>query len=190
MAAEAGLTLVLGGSRSGKSRWAESLASRSGRPVLYVATAAARPGDAAWSERLAQHRLRRPEHWGCLECGMALSETLQRLQQPHHPQGDHLLLIDSLGTWLAQHLEATAEAWQRIEAELLESLRRQPAPVLLVCEEVGLGVVPATAVGNLFRDRMGALQQRLMEQACASWLVVAGRALDLHALGHPVPNLP
>ena len=70
---------------------------------------------------------------------------------------------------------------------LLSQLRSQRSPVLLVCEEVGLGLVAPTAIGNLFRDRMGELQQRLMSQASGSWLVVAGRALDLHALAQPVP---
>jgi adenosylcobinamide kinase/adenosylcobinamide-phosphate guanylyltransferase len=99
-----------------------------------------------------------------------------------------LLLIDSLGTWVAQHLEADPNAWEEIQTLLLQQLAAYPAPVLLVCEEVGWGVVPPTAVGGLFRDRMGALQQRLMQQAADSWLVVAGRALNLHALGRPVPE--
>ena len=183
-----GLVLVLGGSRSGKSRWAELLAERSGLPVQYLATAAERPDDPAWCERLERHRQRRPGHWGCLETGPDLNGTLLQLQDPADPRRRHLLLIDALGTWLSQHLGDNASAWRQRQEALLAALRCHRAPVLLVCEEVGLGVVPATALGGLFRDRMGELQQRLMAQASGSWLVVAGRAVDLHALGHPVPT--
>ena len=186
--APAGLTLVLGGSRSGKSRWAEDLADRSGRPVLYLATAAARADDPAWTERLERHRIRRPSHWPCLETGPDLTGTLRQLQDPRNPHHADLLLIDALGTWLAQHLEDDASSWLQRQRDLLSALAVHPTPVLLVCEEVGLGVVPATALGGLFRDRMGELLQALMAQATASWLVVAGRALDLHALGQPVPR--
>lgn len=106
---------------------------------------------------------------------------------PITPAG-HLLLIDALGTWLAQHLEADTIRWTALVTALSDQLARQRAPVLLVCEEVGLGLVAPTAIGNLFRDRMGELQQRLMAQASGSWLVVAGRALNLHALGEAVPQ--
>ena len=192
MAADAsaisGLTLVLGGSRSGKSRWAEALADRSGFPVLYLATAAQRPDDPAWCERLERHRHRRPPHWRCRETGPDLASALQHLQDPADPDHGYLVLIDALGTWLAQHLDDHAEAWRARQRELLTTLAALQVPVVLVAEEVGLGVVPATAIGGLFRDRMGELQQALMAQARGSWLVVAGRALDLHTLGQPVPE--
>jgi adenosylcobinamide kinase / adenosylcobinamide-phosphate guanylyltransferase len=194
-----GLVLICGASRSGKSSWAEHLASQSGRSVVYLATSAARPDDRDWTDRLALHRQRRPSHWGLVETGACLSEALAALRgdggstdssdSQHGLSGQGpLLLIDSLGTWLAQHLEAGTEAWETLQQILLQELAAHPGPVLLVCEEVGWGVVPPTAVGGLFRDRMGALQQRLMRQAVDSWLVVAGRALNLHALGQPVPG--
>ena len=197
MAAEAlphsGLVIICGASRSGKSRWAESLASTSAQPVVYLATAASRPDDPGWSQRLDLHRQRRPADWGLIETGAALSGAVASLRDGLERRGDAdrqapLLLIDSLGTWLAHHLEAPTAAWEAIQAELLHELATYTAPVLLVCEEVGWGVVPPTAVGGLFRDRMGSLQQRLMQQAMDSWLVVAGRALNLHALGQPVPG--
>lgn len=188
-----GLVLVCGASRSGKSRWAECLAIAAAKPVVYLATAASRPDDPAWSQRLALHRQRRPAAWGLIETGASLSAALAALQGGPGGTGDAdrqapVLLIDSLGTWLAQHLDSQTPAWEELQSELLHQLATYPAPVLLVCEEVGWGVVPPTAVGGLFRDRMGSLQQRLMQQATDSWLVVAGRALNLHALGQPVPR--
>ena len=98
-----------------------------------------------------------------------------------------LLLIDSLGTWLAHHLDLDESAWHERQDRLLAALDQQRSRVVLVCEEVGWGVVPPTAIGGLFRDRSGSLQQRLMQQATAAWLVVQGRALNLMALGEPVP---
>ena len=186
-----GLVLISGPGRGGKSAWAEHLALHAGCPVVYLATgAAADPGtDPAWSARVDQHQRRRPEGWGSREVGGDLATALRQLRQ-EPPDGEPpLLLIDSLGTWLAWHLEDGAERWQQRCQELLEQLLLHPAPVLLVVEETGWGVVPPTAIGGLFRDRLGALQQLLMAHCSGAWLVVAGRALDLLDLSHPVPTL-
>ncbi len=183
-----GLVVVTGPSRSGKSRWAEHLAETSGRPVLYVATGPDRPGDSSWRLRLQRHRRRRPAGWQTLEAGGELAAELRQL--PGHPRSAEspVLLIDALGTWLAHHLELEAEAWDQRETELLEALQALALPVLLVCEETGWGVVPPTAIGGLFRDRLGRLERRLVARSRQAWLVVQGRALDLLALGLPVPD--
>ena len=184
------LVLVSGPSRGGKSRWAEHLASRSHRPVLYVATGTpVEEGlDASWRERVEAHRRRRPAAWACLETGADLQSALEQRLAPEHPQTGHLLLIDSLGSWLAWHLEDGDDRWRGRCQDLLTVLQRPGAPVLLVVEETGWGVVPPTAVGGLFRDRLGALQQQLMLQASEAWLVVAGRAIDLMHWGQAVPE--
>jgi adenosylcobinamide kinase/adenosylcobinamide-phosphate guanylyltransferase len=96
-------------------------------------------------------------------------------------------LVDSLGTWVAAHLDSAEAAWQHLTAALLAALERCAGPVLLVVEETGWGVVPASAAGGLFRQRLGELQQRLGQHADAAWLVLQGRALDLHRLGLPLP---
>jgi adenosylcobinamide kinase/adenosylcobinamide-phosphate guanylyltransferase len=106
---------------------------------------------------------------------------------PSSAKPGQLLLIDSLGTWLAHHLALGESAWLQRQDRLLTALDQQGSRVVLVCEEVGWGVVPPTAIGGLFRDRSGSLQQRLMQQATAAWLVVQGRALNLMALGEAVP---
>jgi adenosylcobinamide kinase/adenosylcobinamide-phosphate guanylyltransferase len=184
------LVLVSGPSRGGKSRWAEHLASQSERPVLYLATGALpdRTVDPDWWERVDAHRRRRPGLWQCLETGPDLAAALEERLHPDHGQHHHLQLIDSLGSWLAWHLEDDDGAWQRRCDQLVALLQRPGPPVLLVVEETGWGVVPSTAVGGLFRDRLGALQQRLMPHCNAAWLVVSGRALDLLRLGHAVPE--
>jgi adenosylcobinamide kinase/adenosylcobinamide-phosphate guanylyltransferase len=113
--------------------------------------------------------------------------TRRQEEAPTPAPPEKVLLIDSLGTWLAHHLSLDETAWCQRQDRLLTALDQQSSPVVLVCEEVGWGLVPPTAIGGLFRDRSGSLQQRLMQQAAAAWLVVQGRALNLMALGEPVP---
>ncbi|MFZ9752017.1 MAG: bifunctional adenosylcobinamide kinase/adenosylcobinamide-phosphate guanylyltransferase [Cyanobium sp.] len=175
------LTLISGPAGSGKSRWAEHLAQVSGLAVHYLATGPQAAGDPSWQRRLERHRRRRPASWHCLEVGGALQEGLEAL-----PPAD-LALVDSLGTWVAAHLDRSPESWEQLGSALLEQLRRPGGPVLMVVEECGWGVVPATAIGGLFRDRLATLQRRLGDGCAASWLVLQGRALDLHQLGLAVP---
>jgi adenosylcobinamide kinase/adenosylcobinamide-phosphate guanylyltransferase len=179
--ADTQLTLVLGPSRSGKSRWAEHLASRSNLPVAYLATAANDGEDALWQARLDLHRQRRPSAWQTLEVGFALADHLDRLE------ANCLALVDSLGTWVAWGLEQDREQWDLTCTQLIQSVRRCSAPLILVSEQAGWGVVPSTAIGGLFRDRLGSLEQQLMPLAASSWLVVAGRALNLQSHSVAVP---
>nr|WP_254217009.1 bifunctional adenosylcobinamide kinase/adenosylcobinamide-phosphate guanylyltransferase [Synechococcus sp. CCY 9618] len=173
--------MVSGPSRGGKSRWAEHLAVLSGLTVIYLATGPLLPDDHAWQERLRRHRERRPYEWTCREVGGALAAGLGSLQE------GQLGLVDSLGTWVAAHLDREQAEWQRCCQELSEAITACRAPLVIVCEETGWGVVPPTAAGSSFRDRLGALQEHLQHHSDAAWLVLQGRALDLQALGVPVP---
>lgn len=176
------LQLITGPARSGKSRWAEHLARSSGLPVHYLATGPALPDDPLWQARLARHRARRPSSWSCHEVGADLAAALASL-----PPAD-LALVDSLGTWVSWGLELQEAVWsERVDA-LLASLAGRCAPVLLVSEQTGWGVVPPTAVGGRFRDRLGALEEQLSGHCRHVWLVVAGRAMDLLVLSQPVPG--
>jgi len=174
------LVLVNGPSRGGKSRWAEYLLSESGA-VTYVATSARRPDDADWQKRLVLHQERRPAHWTLMECEAELSSALTAVD----PDSD--VLIDSLGGFVAWHLETTDEQWDILVQALLLALSDLKRLCVVVIEETGWGVVPPTAVGGLFRDRLGSLAQLLDRQASRSWLVLQGRAVDLHAFSRPVP---
>jgi len=175
------LTLISGPAGGGKSRWAEHLALSSGRQVVYLATGPLLPLDDSWQRRLERHRRRRPAHWDCREVEGELVRELTTLA------ADEIALVDSLGTWVAAWLESPPEAWQMTSNALLAALAVSAAPLLLVCEEVSWGVVPSTAAGGSFRDRLTNLQQRISRRCDRSWLVLQGRALDLHALGQPVP---
>lgn len=175
-------TLVCGPSRGGKSRWAEHLARTSDLQVHYLVTADDRPDDPSWQERIALHRRRRPQGWRVSHPGDDLVGCLASFEA-----GD-LVLIDALGTWLARHLDRDACSWSSLADALLQALERTPATVVLVAEECGWGVVPPTAIGNLFRDRMGVLLERLHRRCDASWLVLHGRVIDLLALSQPLPE--
>jgi adenosylcobinamide kinase/adenosylcobinamide-phosphate guanylyltransferase len=176
--------MVSGPAASGKSRWAEHLAQRSGKAVVVLATGPDLPEDASWQRRLQRHRQRRPASWRTLEVGADLSAALLSLES------NHLALVDSLGTWVAAHLERDASGWQTQMTTLLTALRQSPATVIVVSEETGWGVVPVTAAGGRFRDRLGELQQQLTPLCEATWLVLQGRAIDLSSLGTLVPAGP
>ncbi len=170
--------LVLGGARSGKSERAELRLA--GEPdVTYVATSAERRDDPEWAARLAAHRARRPTWWRTAET-TDLAGVLATARGA--------LLIDGIGTWLAAVLDdcgawddrglARDELAGRI-AELIGAWRQTSANVVAVSDETGLGVVPATPAGRLFRDELGRLNQALAAESEEAELVVAGRVLPL-----------
>ncbi|KKI99202.1 bifunctional adenosylcobinamide kinase/adenosylcobinamide-phosphate guanylyltransferase [Prochlorothrix hollandica] len=178
------LTLITGPARSGKSEWAEHLAhqaAQTGLQITYVATAQRDPQDAAWCQRLEQHRQRRPPTWRTLEVPQDLATVLQAAT------GQDCLLIDSLGTWVANHLDHTPSQWQSLATDLGHQLRLTQGACIVVGEETGWGVVPPTAIGGLFRDRLGGLIRSLGGLAQRVYLVAGGHALDLRQWGEPLP---
>lgn len=178
------LILVTGPSRSGKSEWAERLAVQTGLAVVYVATAHSDPSDPEWQARIAKHQQRRPPDWKTLSIPVELASTI-RAAQP-----DEVLVVDALGTWLANMLEQDDPAWQDSLAELRQALCARSASVILVAEEVGWGVVPAYPLGRLFRDRLGELTRTVGAIATTVYLVTAGHVLNLSQLGHPLDPSP
>lgn len=173
--------LVTGPARSGKSEWAESLAHQTQQSVCYLATAIAHPDDQEWQERIRQHQRRRPPDWALVEVPYHLSQRLR-----DHSGDQTCLLIDSLGTWVANTLESSESAWQRQIVELKNTVRTIPGIVIFVAEETGWGVIPAYASARLFRDRLGGLIQHLSREMDQVFLVAGGYALPLHRLGYPL----
>jgi len=174
--------LVTGPARSGKSEWAETLAMQSGKSVIYVATAEVNPADSEWLVRIEQHRCRRPRNWVTLEVPQQLVGTIETSPL------DSCLLVDSLGTWVANLLEQNDPNWEETVQNLLLSLEQvADKDVILVAEETGWGVVPAYPIGRTFRDRLGNLVRRLGAIANLVYLVTGGYVLNLSALGTPLP---
>jgi adenosylcobinamide kinase / adenosylcobinamide-phosphate guanylyltransferase len=174
------LVLVTGPARSGKSEWAETLASQANQSVVYVATAQMDPTDQEWADRIARHRDRRPPTWSTKHIPIELAATIRSA----NPQD--CLLIDSLGTWLANLLEQDEHTWSATETDLLLSLQQTSSRVILVAEETGWGVVPAYPIGRLFRDRLGNLTRKIGAISDAVYLVTAGYVLNLTNLGFPL----
>ena len=175
------LILVTGPARSGKSEWAEYWAEQTQKKVLYIATSTVSADDAEWQQRIKRHRERRPDSWQTQEVPQHLAKAIQQAA------ASSCLLVDSLGTWLANQLEQDDQTWQQCMDELLNVLAKAPCDVILVAEETGWGIVPAYPVGRLFRDRLGSLVRHIGEIATHVYLVTGGYALDLKQLGSALP---
>ena len=165
--------LILGGARSGKSRLAERLAAESGLAVTYIATS--QPLDGEMNTRIAQHRERRPAHWGLVEEPLALTRVLRE-----QAAADKCLLIDCLTLWLTNLLMLDNPA--RLSAErdaLLDCVSGLPGRILLVSNETGLGVVPLGELTRRYVDEAGWLHQALAERCERVVFTVAGLPMVL-----------
>jgi adenosylcobinamide kinase / adenosylcobinamide-phosphate guanylyltransferase len=162
------ITLVLGGARSGKSTYAERLMAHLPQPTTYVATLQL-GDDEDLAARVARHRERRPAEWYTAEAGLDLPNVLRTLSGS--------VLLDSLGPWAAAH----GEEGSVNGAALCRALTARVGSTVVVSEEVGLGVHPSSAAGRHFRDVLGTLNQEVAAVADEVLLIVAGRALPLHA---------
>lgn len=164
------LTLVIGGARSGKSRFAEGLVTASGRRRRYIATAEA--WDDEMRERIAQHQRDRSGEWITVEAPLDLPAALALAQ------AGEAVLIDCATLWLTNHLLADHDLSAQTEG-LVAALAACPAPVLIVSNETGWGIVPENALARRFRDEQGRLNQRLAHVAGLAVTVIAGLPMVL-----------
>ena len=164
------LTLVLGGARSGKSRHAEGLVEALPAPWSYIATAQAY--DDEMRERIAAHRARRSADWRTVDAPMALPEAIRNV-----PTGQPVL-VDCLTLWLTNLMLAERDI-AIATGELLAACREATGPIVLVSNEVGLGIVPENALARRFRDEAGRLHQRLAAQADRVVFMVAGLPMQV-----------
>lgn len=190
------LILILGGARSGKSAFAERLARNSGRSVAFIATATA--GDDEMRERIAHHRAARPASWHTLEEPLDLAGAVQQAGQLAD-----VLLLDCITLWLnnlyAQTIglhrheseEEQFRAIARVDETALQSIENllaaarslnQGHALLIVTNEVGLGIVPPYPLGRIYRDTLGYVNQRLAQASDRVYLMVAGLGVDLKRL--------
>lgn len=181
-------TLVLGGARSGKSAFAEQLAQASGKDVIYLATAQARDGEMA--TRIAHHRAQRPASWPTVEEPLQLGAALLA-----HAAPGRLLLVDCLTLWLSNLMFASGEQYPEVgdivlperfhreRAHLLKALEEISCDVVLVSNEVGMGIVPCGAISRAFLDEAGRLNQAVAASVERAVFVAAG--LPLYLKGAP-----
>ncbi len=181
------LILILGGARSGKSSFAEQLAANSGRSVAFIATATA--SDDEMRERIARHRASRPPEWYTLEEPLDLAGAVRAASNLAD-----VLLLDCITLWLAnwfaqQHGTSEEEEFAPLsdegalkEVEALLNTLNMLAPnktLIVISNEVGLGIVPAYPLGRVYRDTLGYINQRLARAAERVYLMVAGIAVDI-----------
>ncbi len=165
-------TLVLGGARSGKSAYAEALLE--GRPSLYLATGQALDGEMA--ERIDHHRRRRGSAWSTLEEPVELPDALDNVLRPDRP-----VLVDCLTMWISNLMLAERDV-ERALGRLCEVLAQPAGPVVLVSNEIGMGLVPDNPMGRRFRDHQGRVNQRVAAICHRVVFVAAGLPLVLKDL--------
>lgn len=165
------VTLVVGGARSGKSRFAEEVALATGLVPVYVATAGVH--DEEMRARVEDHRSRRDSRWLTVEVLLDLSGALDA-----ESTAKRVVLVDCLTLWLTNVLIGGADVEAAIE-DLLMALGRVKGPIVIVSNEVGSGIVPDNAISRAFRDHQGRLNQKIAALAHRVTLVVAGLPLDL-----------
>jgi len=183
------ITLVLGGARSGKSAFAQQLATRLSGTVLFVATGVA--VDAEMAERIAAHRASRPASWRCVEAPIGVGEAIRRAS---YESG--VVLVDCLSflvsnCLMAEHASSSVElteqaVWPRIDDEIagiLEATLSEGTRLIIVSDEVGMSVVPEYPLGRIYRDLLGRANQRIAREAGGVYLMVAGIPVDIKALG-------
>lgn len=180
---------------SGKSAFGVRLARERGCAVTYVATAASALEDMEWRARIVRHVRDRPAEWPTIETA-SMSDGAQ-LDLFRNAASGTCLVVDALGTWLAAKIAARIDLlevdYSVLEAQLdeeaaafVDAMLDSSAYVVAVSEQIGWDVVPVAAAARLFRDAMGRMAKRLAKRADKVYLVVAGYALDLRALGEPI----
>jgi len=171
------LQLILGGARSGKSAYAEKLAAESSMAVTYIATA--QVYDAEFGNRIAHHKERRPSDWLTVEVPHRLAETLIAEASP-----DRCLIIDCLTLWLAQCIcpecaPPDGVDWALQRKQLLATLPTLPGKIILVSNEVGMGIVPLGEINRQFQDEAGRLNQAVAAISDEVLFIAAGLPLKL-----------
>jgi adenosylcobinamide kinase/adenosylcobinamide-phosphate guanylyltransferase len=171
------VTLILGGARSGKSGYAEKLAVASDLHVTYIATA--QVYDAEFAARTQQHKERRPPHWQLVEEPFFLADTLKK-----QAAKDRCIIVDCLTLWLAQWLcpdcnPPQDKSWETERLSFVETLPKLPGEIILVSNEVGMGIVPLGEINRRFQDEQGRLNQAVARVCNKAVFMAAGLPLLL-----------
>ena len=175
-----GLISITGPTRSGKSKLAEFLITTHD-PVTYIATSKPRPNDPEWQTRIDFHRKRRPDRWRLIEYPKDICKVIESIN------GNHSFLIDSIGGLVEQHLTEDDDQWSVFQYKFLKNLSEDNLCIVVVSEEVGWGIVPATPLGHLFRERHSSLTSLISSQSHKRWLALNGTAIDIDKIGDAIP---
>ena len=172
------IILVSGGVKSGKSEFAEYLASKE-KNVTYIALSENRPNDKSWNEKVKVHQLRRPKSWKLIETGNLI---------PIIKEDRGVLLIDSLGGFIVNTLDKKEEEWNISLKSLIYHLRTYKSKIIIVGEQTGWGLVSEYEIGNLYTERLGISLKEITKISKENWLTINGRAIKLDNIFFEIPN--
>jgi len=176
-----GLITVTGPTKSGKSQLAEFLIKEQ-EFITYIATSKPRKNDPEWQKRINIHRKRRPENWNLIEHPKNICKLIESFDEKES------ILLDSLGGLVEQHLMENDDSWETFQGKFIECIsNNQFGKLIIVIEEIGWGVVPATSIGNLFRERHTNLASLVFQHSSNKWLAINGTAIDLDKTGSQIP---
>ncbi|MBW3041974.1 bifunctional adenosylcobinamide kinase/adenosylcobinamide-phosphate guanylyltransferase [Prochlorococcus marinus] len=175
-----GLILISGPTNSGKSKLAEFLI-KDQESITYIATSKPRKNDPEWQKRINNHIKRRPTKWKLIEYPQNICKLIKCFDK------NESILIDSLGGLVEQYLIHDDDQWNIFQNEFVSSLLNNDTGFIIVAEEIGWGIVPATPIGHLFRERLSKFLQLLNSHASKKWLAINGIAIDLDNIGCTIP---
>ena len=175
-----GLVTISGPTKSGKSQLAEYLIKEH-KFITYIATSKPRGNDPEWQKRINLHRTRRPNSWNLIEYPKDICQTIYDIGN------NESILIDSLGGLVEQHLFQNNYKWELFQTKFVNCITSTQSLIIVVTEEIGWGIVPSTAAGHLFRERLSFLSSLISSQSNKKWLAVNGTAIDLDQIGYSIP---
>ncbi len=172
------IILITGGTKSGKSEFAEYLGSKYPN-LTYVALSEERPKDKNWQQKISIHRERRPIEWKTIET----TDLIKILRSEKSP-----LLIDSIGGFIMKHINLLDIEWAKKKYLLIDELNIRKDITLIVGEQVGFGLVSEYEIGNRYIERIGELQKEISKISKENWLTLNGRAIQLDSISIEIPS--
>ena len=172
------IILVSGGVKSGKSEFAEYLASKE-KDVTYIALSENRSEDKSWNEKIKIHKLRRPKRWKLIE-----TENLI----PIIKVDKGILLIDSLGGFIVNSLKKTEDEWKICLKNLLHYLGSYKSKIIIVGEQTGWGLMSEYEIGNIYNDRLGDSLKEITKISKENWITINGKAIKLDNMFFEIPK--
>jgi adenosylcobinamide kinase/adenosylcobinamide-phosphate guanylyltransferase len=172
------IIFITGGTKSGKSEFAEHLAKEE-KKLSYIALSEINPDDKQWQEKINSHRKRRPKNWKLIETTDLLNTLLKE---------DGPLLIDSIGGFVMENINREDKEWLTKMYLLISLLKKRKSLTFIVGEQVGWSLVSEYKIGNLYIERIGELQKRITKISKDNWLAINGRAIKIDDISLEIPT--
>ena len=172
------ITLISGGIKSGKSDFAEFIASKY-KNISYVALSEKRPNDKHWQKKILTHKLKRPKNWKTIETDDLLSVLVKE---------NDILLIDSIGGFVVKNLHYDDNEWYEVINKLILLMKNYKEKIIIVAEQVGCGLISEYKIGNKFAERQGEILKEITKISNNNFLAINGRAVRLDDLFLNGPN--